>query len=242
MTHWPSSPIKTPVCLFFIYDVFYLLKDNIASIAVSSMEKQEEMLVKAPAHRAPRATERTFYQRRQDERGPRLLPEHVDLGLRLTVGEEVNQKPFLPSSQGTGHFPEQSAFTESNINPYYPATGATEAPAYICSPPSTLIALIVVILVINVIMVAAFIIFYRKKRKYWSKRVGVVEVNATPPPPLPSRPSSSVSHGQTSQFSSNGVMFKNPYNQPQGVTRQRISGLHSSMSSLPRGEDETVLS
>ena len=31
-----------------------------------------------------------------------LLPEHVDLGLRLTVGEDVVQKPFLPSSQVNG--------------------------------------------------------------------------------------------------------------------------------------------
>ena len=30
-----------------------------------------------------------------------LLPEHVDLGLRLTVGEDVVQKPFLPSTQAS---------------------------------------------------------------------------------------------------------------------------------------------
>ena len=33
-----------------------------------------------------------------------LLPETVALGLRLTVGEDVNQKPFLPSMHGAGHF------------------------------------------------------------------------------------------------------------------------------------------
>ena len=54
-----------------------------------------------------------------------LLPEKVDLGLRLTVGEDVNQKPFLPSSQGAGHFPESSPYTEPAINAYYPANNAT---------------------------------------------------------------------------------------------------------------------
>ncbi len=93
--------------------------------------------------------------------------------------------------------------------------------------------MIVVILVINVAMVAAFVLFYRKKRKYWSKRVGVStpppsNQSATAPPPIPTRPSSS--HA--------GVILKSPYNQPQGVNRQRIQGLHNSMTSLPRGDQE----
>ncbi len=77
------------------------------------------------------------HRTKRNTRTPRFLPEHVDLGLRLTVGEEVNQKPFLPSSAGEGHFPEYSPYTSpkpgggaggganggnSNLNSaYYPA-------------------------------------------------------------------------------------------------------------------------
>ena len=97
--------------------------------------------------------------------------------------------------------------------------------------------MIVIILVINVALVAAFAIFYRQKRKYWSKRVDPGSSHqmssSAPPPPLPSRPSSGAS------YNSAGVMLKSqsPYSQPQGVARQRIAGLHSSLASLPRNEE-----
>ena len=59
-----------------------------------------------------------------------LIPEHVDLGLRLTVGEDVVQKPSLPSMQGAGgHFPESSPYTEPAFNAYFPATGGSGAAA-----------------------------------------------------------------------------------------------------------------
>ena len=59
----------------------------------------------------------------------RLLPEHVDLGLRLTVGEDVLQKPFLESSLGDGKFPEanksgRSAGGLEDDPPYYPSLTA----------------------------------------------------------------------------------------------------------------------
>ncbi len=61
----------------------------------------------------------------------RFLPEHVDLGLRLTVGEDVVQKPFLPSSQGAGHFPESAgAFTEPSLKAYYPSQNGGPGSAY----------------------------------------------------------------------------------------------------------------
>ena len=99
--------------------------------------------------------------------------------------------------------------------------------------------MIVIILVLNVAMVAAFCIFYRNKKKYWSKRVGVAGTNGTiaqsaGAPPLPSRPNSSPPNYATNP----GVSYKNPYQQPQGVTRQRISSLHSSLASLPRGDTD----
>ena len=53
-------------------------------------------------------------------RSGRILPEHVDLGLRLTVGEGVLKKPFLQSTHGEGHFPEMSARTEPSNNAYFP--------------------------------------------------------------------------------------------------------------------------
>ena len=50
--------------------------------------------------RSPRSTEPSIlpYGGKFGSKG-NLLPEHVDLGLRLTVGEDVVQKPFLPSTQ-----------------------------------------------------------------------------------------------------------------------------------------------
>ena len=51
----------------------------------------------------------------------KLLPDVVDLGLRLTVGEEELRKPFLASRNGDGHFPESSPYTEPASNAYYPA-------------------------------------------------------------------------------------------------------------------------
>ena len=57
------------------------------------------------------------------ERRGRVLPEHVDLGLRLTVGEGVLKKPFLESTHGEGHFPEMSAQTEPSQNAYFPKLG-----------------------------------------------------------------------------------------------------------------------
>jgi len=58
------------------------------------------------------------------KRSADLLPEHVDLGLRLTVGEDVIQKPFLQSKHGDGHFPEMSPRTEpAPSSSYYPANG-----------------------------------------------------------------------------------------------------------------------
>ena len=50
--------------------------------------------------RSPRSTEPSIlpYGGKFGTKG-NLLPEHVDLGLRLTVGEDVVQKPFLPSTQ-----------------------------------------------------------------------------------------------------------------------------------------------
>lgn len=185
-----------------------------------------------------RTSRSTNSENEDSQRSGKLLPDHVDLGLRLTVGEEVLQKPSFPSSMGGGHFPETSPYTEPGLNAYYPSLAnaggaAVGDPALICSPPSSLIAVIVIILVLNVAMIAAFILFYRQKRKYWSKRVGASGMG---PPPLPTRPSSSPPSTTIQSTSASGVMFKNPYEQPQGVTRQRIAGLHSSMNSLPRDD------
>ena len=58
---------------------------------------------------------------KRETRSGRLLPEHVDLGLRLTVGENVLKKPFLESSHGNGHFPEMGAQTEPSPNAYFPS-------------------------------------------------------------------------------------------------------------------------
>ena len=71
------------------------------------------------SHRVPRETEPL---EKRGRRG-RVLPEHVDLGLRLTVGEGVLKKPFLESTHGEGHFPEMSAQTEPSQNAYFPKLG-----------------------------------------------------------------------------------------------------------------------
>ena len=140
----------------------------------------------------------------------RTPPSRAGLNSMQTI---ANFDTFPPSSsQGAGHFPESSPYTETSLNAYYPSSSnggdSSVDPSYICSPHSTLVAVIVIILVINVAMVAAVIIFYRQKRKHWSKRVGAVghhqpeaprhTAAVAPPPPIPSRPSSSTS----------GVVFK----------------------------------
>ncbi len=111
----------------------------------SAMEEEEEEEgeedggppVRAKARPRPRPRPR---RRAAAPRTPRFLPEHVALGLRLTVGEEVNQKPFLPSSAGRpGHFPESAPFTstegsalngDSDVDgknaAYYPALNGEE--------------------------------------------------------------------------------------------------------------------
>ena len=61
----------------------------------------------------------------------KLLPEHIDLGLRLTVGEDVIQKPFLESKHGDGKFPEMQPHTEAAPNPYYPSLPGSPGNIYI---------------------------------------------------------------------------------------------------------------
>ena len=63
----------------------------------SSAAKSDES-----SDRSPRSTEPSIlpYGGKFGSKG-NLLPEHVDLGLRLTVGEDVVQKPFLPSTQAS---------------------------------------------------------------------------------------------------------------------------------------------
>ncbi len=67
--------------------------------------------------RVPRSA-KTLQERMREGR---VLPEHVDLGLRLTVGEDVLNKPFLRSTHGDGHFPEVGAQTEPSPNAYFPS-------------------------------------------------------------------------------------------------------------------------
>ena len=88
-------------------------------------------------------------------------------------------------------------------------------PDYVCSPHSTIIASVIIVVVLNIITITAFVVFYRHKRKEWRKRSAVSEVSHrgvlrpissgntsrvhpvpvsaanAPPPPLPSRPSTS---------------------------------------------------
>lgn len=68
-----------------------------------------------------RTSRSTNSENEDSQRSGKLLPDHVDLGLRLTVGEEVLQKPSFPSSMGGGHFPETSPYTEPGLNAYYPS-------------------------------------------------------------------------------------------------------------------------
>jgi hypothetical protein len=74
--------------------------------------------------RVPRSAE-TLQERM---RSGRVLPEHIDLGLRLTVGKDDIKKPFLQSSHGDGHFPEMSAQTEPSPNAYFPSLNAAGYP------------------------------------------------------------------------------------------------------------------
>nr|XP_040567250.1 uncharacterized protein LOC121116996 isoform X1 [Lepeophtheirus salmonis] len=155
-----------------------------------------------------------------------LLPEHIDLGLRLTVGENVLHKPFLPSRHGGGVFPEFPGESQRDSNSqYYPSSSSsvsevnTEEAEYLCSSQSTVIVAIFVILVFNVLLTAGFILFYRRKRKEWIKGSN----NAGPA--LPPRPSGSVifKNGRASSGSSGFAL----------TTRQQ-QRMNSSMSSLPR--------
>ena len=52
--------------------------------------------------------------------GPRVLPEQLMLGLRLTVGEDQVARPHPPSRLGRGNFPEREEAAVSGEN-YYPA-------------------------------------------------------------------------------------------------------------------------
>ena len=52
--------------------------------------------------------------------GPRVLPEQLMLGLRLTVGEDQVAPPHPPSRLGRGNFPEREEAALSQEN-YYPA-------------------------------------------------------------------------------------------------------------------------
>ena len=53
--------------------------------------------------------------------GPRVLPEQLMLGLRLTVGEDQVAKPHPPSRLGRGNFPEREEQTAASQDNYYPA-------------------------------------------------------------------------------------------------------------------------
>ena len=71
--------------------------------------------------RKPKKMSRMLRSTDNRPRRGKLLPEHIDLGLRLTVGEDVIQKPFLESKHGDGKFPEMQPHTEAAPNPYYPS-------------------------------------------------------------------------------------------------------------------------
>ena len=189
-----------------------------------------------------------------------MLPEHVDLGLRLTVGEMALKKPFLESSR---NFPEMSAQTEASPeNAYFPASpeagGDPSAgnPDYVCSPHNTLVASISTVVAMNVVLVVAFVVFYRYQRRKWMKKGcfinplanGIRPVSSrvhpttvAAPPPLPSRPSTaSGALGPSPPVYNNSaisteVLYKDPHQAAAHVSRQRFSGLSaSSMTSLPR--------
>merc|ERR1719511_414125 len=118
--------------------------------------------------RVPRETESLDSRMRSG----RVLPEHVDLGLRLTVGEGILKKPFLQSTHGEGHFPEMSAQTEPSPNAYFPKLAGLPVengsnPEYVCSPHSTIISAVIIVVIMNIILITAFIVFYRYKRQRW---------------------------------------------------------------------------
>ena len=73
------------------------------------------------SQRTPRKISRMLRSTDNRQRKGKLLPEHIDLGLRLTVGEDVIQKPCLESKHGDGKFPEMQPHTEAAPNPYYPS-------------------------------------------------------------------------------------------------------------------------
>ena len=52
--------------------------------------------------------------------GPRVLPDQLMLGLRLTVGEDQVARPHPPSRLGRGNFPEREEEAVSQDN-YYPS-------------------------------------------------------------------------------------------------------------------------
>ena len=82
------------------------------------------------SHRKPKRTSRMLRSVDNLPRRGKLLPEHIDLGLRLTVGEDVIQKPFLESKLGDGKFPEFQPNTEAAPSPYYPSAGGNPGKAH----------------------------------------------------------------------------------------------------------------
>ena len=80
--------------------------------------------------RKPKKMSRMLRSTDDRPRRGKLLPEHIDLGLRLTVGEDVIQKPFLESKHGDGKFPEMQPHTEAAPNPYYPSLPGSPGDAY----------------------------------------------------------------------------------------------------------------
>lgn len=196
---------------------------------------------------------------KRELRSGRLLPEHVDLGLRLTVGEGLVQRPFLESSRGNGHFPEMSAQTEPVPDAYFPALAGIpsgEAPGatsdYVCSPQTTIVASIISVIAMNLVLIVSFVVFYRYQRRRWMQK-GAMDSRIRPvssrihpqavPPPLPSRPSTASgalgpSPPVYNSSSSSEVLYKDPRFQPSernfGLQRMSSGLGASSMTSLPR--------
>ena len=54
---------------------------------------------------------------------PDLLPDQLQLGLRLTVGEDQVARPHPPSRLGRGNFPEREE-TSPVTDQYYPSISA----------------------------------------------------------------------------------------------------------------------
>lgn len=225
------------------------LVEGIKEITVSTTPLTAAQDEGSKKSRFPRETESLDSRMRSG----RVLPEHVDLGLRLTVGEGILKKPFLQSTHGEGHFPEMSAQTEPSPNAYFPGGYPVDAagnPDYVCSPHSTIIASVIIVVVLNIITITAFVVFYRYKRKEWVKRSMTSEVGrlrpvssrvhpaTAPPPPLPSRPSTaSGALGPSPPIynsSNSEVTYKDPYHP---ASRQRFGSLNASsasMTSLPK--------